>query len=316
MSADFYGNGTKETWRGWVVNRICDRIPKCYRRESVGIYLCGPRDRDRSLLLNRGFVNANLIAVDRDIDCIKEVRRGGGIGIQGDLLDVVDELGRKLKVAFVIADLVAGVNKYAIDLLECLQLTGDGATVIAMNLQRGRDPDATTMRRDMSDEEWAFHSSHFTWTKPLEPKQIHRGYIILASYLMDAMKASEPAMTEHLDERGKWLYPLVKDDANRRTIAKCYRHMSPSLYSYPSERGNLWFDSFVITSLFGPVDSDEVEKQLHKMDNLFKRLDPRGFGKVIKRRQRIAAALAIRTKKIPSVRGIIPSDRPGISGKA
>lgn len=79
-----YKNGPKNQWRRTLWNAIADATPD--RRNELVLYLPGSKDLDRPEAVRRGFLPANMIAVERSPAVASELRQRGVTVIQSDLL--------------------------------------------------------------------------------------------------------------------------------------------------------------------------------------------------------------------------------------
>ena len=127
-----YENGTKQTWRGWVWNRLAERIPP----GSTVIVLAGDGGFDFSHGSKKGF---EVIGCDLNKSCVNAFEKIGGIAIQ----DRIEEQIKALKPDAAILDFTGGFSEktsYAI------QTANTHCKVVAVNLLRGRDPFAVDIR--------------------------------------------------------------------------------------------------------------------------------------------------------------------------
>lgn len=139
-----YDFGQKRNWRRWLWNRISERA----KMEGLILYLPSREDLDRDLALARGFKNGNLIGVERDASALTALRRSGVLAIHGDIFDAaLSLLSSGKKISVVNADLTRGLairdGARIIDLLTHPKSVG---MTIAVNLQRGRDPEINPHR--------------------------------------------------------------------------------------------------------------------------------------------------------------------------
>lgn len=172
-----YRNGQKKNWRGWQWNRIVERLAVPVE-EALCLYLCGPEDLDREKALSKGFRSENLIAVDLEQVNIDHVRDSGGLGICHDLGALIREWPADWPLDVIVADYCVGLERVAICLgLDLLRSRAVSATrptltvdlregfgyrdwehlvheptVLALNLQRGRDEFSNGIRRRLGGE--------------------------------------------------------------------------------------------------------------------------------------------------------------------
>lgn len=137
-----YLNGTKNNWRRWQWNRICDRlkVSGVDPRDAGVLYLAGPDDEDRRVAKERGFRHENLVAVERDEGNAAALRSRGVLTFHGELSDAVEHPPLD-RLDVVIADLCGGLSALTADLYASLcGLRPRGqVTIVAVNMLRGRD---------------------------------------------------------------------------------------------------------------------------------------------------------------------------------
>lgn len=136
-----YDAKSKESHRGWVLNRIVERLTIPISEATV-LYLVGPEDIDGELLMRKGFRSENLTAVDIKSDAVISARGCGRIAVNED-----------------ISALLACWNCEPLDVLHldtcstfraCDKMLNNAhqgnaiseRTVIYCNMQRGREKDA------------------------------------------------------------------------------------------------------------------------------------------------------------------------------
>lgn len=207
-----YRTGTKNNWRRRIWNEISRRIED--RDNAIVLYLAGPQDLDRKIMVEHGFNTDNLIIVERIREAVEMLRDEGKVVIHGDLFETVRAWppdGPKISV--IIADLCCGLEK---------KVAGWGmwihpATMRAVflyNFQRGREYSPLAQLKyyqKVLPEEWAKNRAAIFMNY-----QIHQTLINLG--------------IEFYDIHAKKLSEL----------------MNPAFYSYHS--GNLMFDSCLFQS--------------------------------------------------------------------
>ena len=159
-----YANGTKDTYRGHVWRRIAERLPRVRQHmgpaarrhlasQAVVLYLVGPDDFDRQRALKHGFQNHNLIAVDIEKERIEKVRQDGGVGVCGNLSDILAMWPSDLPVSVVLADFQCGLNNSMFHFHDALFKTAGLASgsVISVNILRGRDEVSNDFRSAAAD---------------------------------------------------------------------------------------------------------------------------------------------------------------------
>jgi hypothetical protein len=146
-----YKAGQKKNWRGWLWNRATERLTTPVEN-AVVLYLAGPEDHDRQKAIARGYRNENVIAVDIDADNIERVRRAGGIGICANLTSVLLAWPEDWPIHAILGDFCGGLAGPAADFAMALWAC-EGmrpGTVVAVNLQRGRDAVSNEVRSLLS----------------------------------------------------------------------------------------------------------------------------------------------------------------------
>lgn len=133
-----YKNGPKNQWRRTLWNAIADATPD--RRNELVLYLPGSKDLDRPEAVRRGFLPANMIAVERSPAVASELRQRGVTVIQSDLLSVLRAWPASQPLGVVLADLQCGLTTDAQMLAQGMRRhRAMPATTVAVNLMRGRD---------------------------------------------------------------------------------------------------------------------------------------------------------------------------------
>jgi len=133
-----YLNGNKATWRGWVWNRIAERIRD--KRNANVLYLIGDSDEDRKKAISKGFRNENLIGVDVRQSSVDAVREAGGIAICADINEVISEWPENRSVDAVVLDYCSGLQENtALTVPLIASRKAFIPSVVVINLQRGRD---------------------------------------------------------------------------------------------------------------------------------------------------------------------------------
>jgi hypothetical protein len=283
-----YGSPSKQTWRGWIWNRITERIPKLLRKDAIILYLVGPDDLDREVALKKGFRNHNLIAVDIDLECVERVRKSGNLAIQGRIEDILVAWPDDWPIAAVLADFTCGLDKTLIafqsSLLICRSIDY-GHTVIGVNLQRGRDPASNPMRQGLRDAIDAIERNiGKSWKSPSMWKEgivnvlldgKHRGKQLITNFMFHAWNS----IKEHYDNVYEYARIFIKI-------------CNPAFYSYRQAINMPYMDSVVFT--MPPGMASEYNLGLEVFEDISGRdaLEIKG---------RIAALRAVRTMKMKGI---------------
>ena len=292
---DSYVNEQKKAWRGWQANQIVMRLPEFYGNLCVSngrwelrqaipkkgtaalkavtchktvLYLCGPEDLDRPVLLSRGFDARNLIAVDINQAAIANARQQGAIGISESLSRVLNGWNDDA-VDVVIADLCCGFTSTLKEIWSALHNSRaiKPGTVLSFNLQRGRDMSAGAV---LGTQE----------CQPLYDLCLHRGqrlwwlaYWEFGGAVGDEMKQGGWSK----EEAEAWL-------TNNRALsvaAAFSNNTRPAYNSYRSK--SVTMDSIVFRWPWGQTD-----------DNCLASVP-------VKTRRKLAALKAVRTMKLRSI---------------
>lgn len=141
-----YNFEQKNHWRNTIWNRIAERI-KCRPENAIVLYLAAEQDLDRDAALKRGFVNNNLIAVDRDGAAVDAIRSAGNLCIHGDVIDVMRTWPEHTPVSAVIADFMCGLEESLMERFMVGSMApGVRDCVFLCNLLRGRDASSNDLR--------------------------------------------------------------------------------------------------------------------------------------------------------------------------
>lgn len=282
-----YTGKQKESWRGWMWNRIIERLPD-YKpgmkngslqricRDKVAIYLPGPDDIDRRIAMTKGFRNENLIAVDICEDRIKAVRKAGGVGICGGLQNVLAEWKAKDHLDVVFADLCGGLNESEKKLWLLASTALNGWGVFAVNLLRGRDKGSNALRSGIKEScSRGYVGDYLLGIDPTK----HRGFQAFAEIVMRLVPLHDGE--------------TVASVRNRR--AYFIENINPIFNSYSSSGANQIFDSVVMKlwGCAGHEDSRTVDAITSERTHLI----PKKMRTSHSIRPKMAALRAVRTMK-------------------
>lgn len=133
-----YESNSKQTYgRGWAINRIIERL-SVHPSEARIVLLAG-EDYDRQLLIRRGFLNHNIVSVDRDSDVVDRVRSNGGIAIHGLIQGVLRCWPDDWFVHGLLLDFNCGFDHSVVQALAALLANPFRSATCYLNMQRGRD---------------------------------------------------------------------------------------------------------------------------------------------------------------------------------
>jgi hypothetical protein len=282
QTSEFYSSDQKTFWRGWVWNRLQERIPTLERRQATVLYLVGPHDYDREAALKKGFSNQNLIAVDTCRQYVKNVREQKNLAIQGRLQDVLAMWPEDWKIDAVVADFTCGLDQQLIEFQMALissQAVTLGKTVVAINLQRGRDANSNSLRQDLVKykrkyKNWVKKDDgdlakfiDITWDEKHRAKQL---FVSMFSHCLTSVK-------EYIADAGAYC----------KMFHSC---TNPIFNSYRQSSSQPYMDSVVFTVPPGERDSEDVEIYI----DYIKR-------NLVTVKNRISALRAVRTMKIQKI---------------
>lgn len=276
-----YDNGTKQTMRGWTWNRICEFIPRSIRPMARGLYLSAEDDFDRSVAVSKGFVSQNLVAVDRSSQAIEKVRKGGGVGIVGELESVIASGPFSGGVSLVFADLTCGIYDSTLDLMRLTQSLPNCA--VAFNLKRGRDKDGADWSKSMTDWEVGWMRNGLRIFEGIGDFKKHRGMLLFYAYC-------RMMMTVLIEDFG------LESCEARGAVNGFLHQASPSIASYRSKDDHTsYFDTIVFrTGRFSGLETaDAIGIHADKLASKHPK-------KMAALKRRIAALKATRTRSLAS----------------
>jgi hypothetical protein len=156
-----YKFGPKNNWRRTMWNKIKERL--LMRPENaVVLYMAGRDDLDRDVAISKGFKHHNLIAVEKDAEVVKILRRQGKLAIHANLIDVL-AAWQNLQIGVVFADICCGITPSTIELLYSFFQNPDlSDSVVAVNLLKGRDSYSNHLRQFIGESHRgrAFFDTH------------------------------------------------------------------------------------------------------------------------------------------------------------
>lgn len=186
------------------------------------MYLASESNLDAQTALQKGFKAENLVAVERDAEKVKSLRKRGIQCICGDIFEVATAWGRRIDVLNL--DFCCGLEKSVTSgLLLSAVHPGTRRAVFAVNLQRGRE-------KGMGEV-----MSAFQFMRPDSNKPKHRG--VLAFDI--ANSGTYFPMCEYLRDSG---VPEARIDQITNEVMS---NQSLALNSYRSTTGALHMDTAV-----------------------------------------------------------------------
>lgn len=142
-----YSGKTKSQWRGWVWNRIRERVPP--EKDTTILYLLGPSPiaNDVREAVKRGYNRYNLIGIDNNRGNVLAARADGLLAVQGDIDRVVMSWPDDWKVHGVIADFCGGLSRQVMAYIYAVQIRDAfDPCVLITNMLKGRDAYANSVR--------------------------------------------------------------------------------------------------------------------------------------------------------------------------
>lgn len=262
-----YDAKQKEIWRGWVWNRVIERLPVSPSKASV-VGLFGKEARDLDHLTRRGFALDRCLNIER-IKSAAAIARSRGLNtVVGNLVDIVGLYGDSPDAHtydVVYADLCGGFSTEAEYLRDALVFENAAISrdcVVVLNTLRGRDA----------------YGQH---TRPVIEKQLSQKF---NSELVQNLDLAHRGKAFHLSFCCRWAESWAgRHSGNVHQIAEDYEKLSkPVFYSYLS--GCQMYDS-VVFRFAGPAPIGSPLKV--KAPRLLKPT-----------MRKIAAAKAIRTTRL------------------
>jgi hypothetical protein len=267
-----YGYDVKKQWRKEQWQAIAKRVA-CPRSARV-IYLAGPDNFDVWEAKKVGFIGSKMIAVERDEETARDLRRGTDqVVVTGGFWDVVAAYALRERIDVVVGDFVSGITD---EILFCgaatlLQPHLQGS-VVAINLQRGRESrhhaHAHSLIEQRMAQDWDPHRGKLTlfgWAN------VH------AHFLAKQNGWSEQEKSYFVGRQfSKWW-----DGCCRGT--------------YPAESGKLKFDSLIFQNVAIAAVGEPLSREDREACSAY-RLD------LAPTTRAIAAAKATRTQKFASRR--------------
>ena len=231
-----YTFAQKRHWRGWLWNRIAERVrPK----DSLVIGLFGADGLDVGEALVRGFDQGNLIAIERDRRAALKLRRNGITTIHSSTSRVFHAWRNDPAWNVAVLDFTSDVSREVFMTIRSacfLRSAMPGTAVVAINMLRGRSPVGAELVRNHyldSDE------SDYPELKSIldaGPSKA-RPFKLVTKIVLNEVHAELRGFWA----RGEW----GKANALNAQMLAWLRSLRPEFASYRS--GPLVFDSVVVT---------------------------------------------------------------------
>lgn len=283
-------------------------------KDATVLYLPGSLDLDRPEAIRRGFKPANLIAIERDLDVAKHLRKKGVTTIVGTLNDVIKSWPINKPIDLIIADFQCGITDEVAEFIDLYTYhPALWQASIVVNCMRGRDQKYTELSTSGFDWNQFFDLDKYLNTKLSNAfkyeKSRANGVIKLASKRMircaehvlmrvknlaENLKMFEEAI-EHAAARGdvdsvKQIIQMHELDMNK--FENLTRPKIFYLPSYKSSQKSPVFDSVLINLSY----SYNSLTNNRLADLVWSAWDVRWGDKV--KAGAITAALAIRTRRL------------------
>jgi len=248
----------------------------------------------------------NLIGVDLDRTNVDSLRTARVPTLNGDIETVVASWPVDRPVCAVLLDFCAGFTQPAVDIYDLLERKPFRQAVIAVNLQRGRDPYSNDIRRAYAGK----GDDDFPWMRAIATlgygpsngpadglPDTHRALQWLTYHAADAAHVGVQTILDKI--RALQGYEAGYEDFFWLMNAGAYfQHAKPKFYSYPS--GVLTFDSVVITNPSRRIDESIAAEQADA-DVVDAAIEAQHASqRCPEMARKIAAMLAVRTKRLAS----------------
>lgn len=245
---DNYDYGIKRNWRRWAWNQLNPEL------DGVVLYLCGPDDYDREIALKKGFKNHNLIAIDINKKNINNVRKNGGIGICGEIGNIIHHWNSRPKITGIIADLCCGLTANVSPIyMSIMESKGfDENCRIVINFLRGREHglaiDAVSWAKDM----------FVCDTK-------HRGILFLIIFFTIFIDKIEKRNLLIKKNIATLFVHIMQKELNKIELIKMLEYLFlPKFYSYKSINKYQYFDSIAFSPKIAIIDHNNFKLILNK----------------------------------------------------
>lgn len=268
-----YKTGTKNNWRNMCWNEIARRVPD--KKNAKVLYLAAEQDLDRRTALRKGFNANNMIAVDKRISVVSELRKMSKVAIHSGLAEVALVYP---ECEVIHADLCCGFGKSVADLLMgTVYKKSKVNRVVLINMQRGRE----------TKEEYTFlekekkHMARFGL-----PDDTHRARILFFSIVRSYIKAAFETM-----EKNKQSPVTVSELWNESVNILKWLDLTllPFFRSYESaSKKGLYFDTIIFSI---PSDLPQI-KELDKAV-----FDTEYGNEILNAKNKLRAAKAVQTMR-------------------
>lgn len=290
-----YRFGQKNNWRRWLWNEIRRRKPP-HKLNGPILYLAGKEDRDRQVAIEKGYAECDLIAVEKHAAVRDELRALHVNTVQGNLSDVIYSYPPERDIGVIIADYCSGLYREQADLSGAISNPAATFSVIAVNLQRGRDPQSATLREMLRGRHLFLAADADSIERIDIDIEKHRG---AQYFIMDCLMLMEPFLTTQDHRLNPGISRAIVETIFKspKLLAILGRFMTirrPSFFSYKSTSG-VYMDSVIFENMPGG-DGGLPQWLTRKYMNRAWRKEL-NFEKFADHRRHIAAAIAVRTMR-------------------
>jgi len=296
-----YDNGVKNTARGWIWNRVCERFKTNDEKRRARVYtLIGDTTKELEVAQAKGFSKFNIIGVDIRPEPVEAWRSAGGIAIQAPI-EVVVGLS-KYPPNVVIADFCGGLTDKTFRAFQIALIRTVWPGCVVTNLLRGRDDiqkyGPFCLTTDVGEVTEQVRESYkmireSSYGDVVKKRSVVLFYdifkrlyadVILQSANMPMDRRPTASEMKNLSDTFDYYYKRLKDQ------------MNPNFYDYKSSDSNQYFDSLVINAMGRLEDKSDKEKELAKafLDQAIE-FSP---DDLLLYRRRLAAMEAVRTMKL------------------
>lgn len=260
-----YKFGNKNNWRRWVWNRIDERltVPK---KDAVILYLAGKDNIDRDVALFHGFKSDNLIAIEKDMDAIRELRKKGALCINGDIIETASNWPLRIPVHVLLLDFCHGLTNKVLGDIPLLSILHPSfmETIIVINMLRGRDSQSNVVRKWWIDH-WCKAGYEYS-------DILHRGRLFASEFMLwnrmaylNALQYKDNSWQGVASIANQTMLKLSKEssmsleDYNLLLLKMDNNAMRAAFNQYKSTSNQI-FDSAVICPILPSINRSTFEK--------------------------------------------------------
>lgn len=311
-----YVNEQKRHWRYWVWKRMkahCQVMP----HQATVLFLSGPSPEDLAAAQKYGFKVRNIVAVDRDEDCVRSARKNGCVAIKGELKDVVRKWDDG-PIHGLIADYCCGLSHQSYLDSWVMSVSIYGPT--CLNFQRGRESDemSRTVRDHISticptkhrgEQFMALCAFHAYWLRQTKDKDDEYRALRWAwtPNSLDRQELEEDADFRQLRlDVVAWMF----QNTDVHELEEIKKHLYPEYETYSYSGSKVYMDSVIAKMSRGQPQQLRCKDLLREAMKIYRKRQIEKKGRLSSRIQRevtlerqMAAMKAIRTMR-RAVRGV------------